>query len=438
MIGHMFKALPIATTVLLLLTGCQTGAADAVKSAGNNAPQSSQNCIESEAPARCLLRLVDAELATASDAFTWASAASELAIAYDTLGQVDKSAALIAEALTKNKDVADAKKRGALLIEILAAIAEIQEHPDAASWLGQIEQNVSGLPESSQVNVRAKLLIADAVHKDAKQALTESILLPQDTELSANYKAVTLRKIAGILAKKNDFLSARKAIDAITMSIVYYQSMVRSDVARYAHKAGNVPFANTLLAEAEPIARSQDNGYFRGAALRDIGYSYFKMGKVEKSKPYFKDALAATALAKSPNEQARSTSRIATRLADAGLQAQSLPILNDSIAFAENVKSETTKGYTFYEIAGAASFSGEFELARKLLARVPDSPLLSTSSMHGAAQRDLAWGLARHKQFDEALSLAKSIKSPREKIHALSRIVRLLNGPDMKALPRYL
>lgn len=405
---------------------------------GAPAPEAQLSCEQTPAAIHCILQNADEALALTDDAFDRVSGAAELAIAYDTAGEYEQASVLIDTAIATVTLIEDTKQRGSALSEILTAIADMQATPKAADWVVQVKLLSDGLDAAKQADLTAKSIIVEAVHHNAVLALDRAIALPHAQDLEANAKAITLRKIAGVLAAAGDFKNAQRGIDAVTMSIAYYQAMVRSDVARYAVKAGRVDLADRLLSEADTIARGLDNGYFIGAALRDIGFSYFVMGNEASAGVYFEDAREAARGADKQNEKARAVSRIATRLSDAGFYGEASPVISESIALATDIESDLMKGYSYYEIAGAASFSGDFETARMLIRNVPDNPLGSTASVRSAAMRDLAWGLARHGEVTEAVTTALAIETQREKIHALSRIVRLLTEPGMAALPRYL
>ena len=55
-----------------------------------------------------------------------------------------------------------------------------------------------------------------------------------------------------------------------------------------------------------------------------------------------------------------------------------------------------------------------------------------------AAERDLSWGLARAGRFNEALAAAAEIATPREQVHAYSRIALLTLNSGAAAPSRYL
>lgn len=395
-------------------------------------------CTRTDISLPCLLKYTQTVLYETPDHFSWISGASELAVAYDVTGHLEQSRALITDAVEKAKTIEDIKQRGTALSEILTAIAALSKTENTSIWIQDIAFIAADLEGRAKADINGKMIVAKAIHNDKKTAHQEALKLPQVTDVEGYAKAVTLRKIANIFAKSGDLETAREAINSITMSIDYYKSMVRSDVARHAYKAGDISTAETLLNEADPIARSLDNGYFSGAALRDIGYSYEVMQKFEISQNYFSESIKATAISDKPNEKARSTSRIATRLSDAGLSSQTPDILVQAAMFADEIKIDTMKSYSYYEISGAAAMSGQFNLAKDWLKYVPDIAMGSTSSIRNAAKRDLAWGLTRYGKTKEALEIVNSISTDREKLQALSRMIRVLKNPGMEALPRYL
>lgn len=395
-------------------------------------------CSQTDKSIPCLLKLGQTTLDETIDDFSWASGAAELAIAYDVSGQSEQAEDLITRAIARAKTIEDLSKHRNALSEILTALAALSKSNKALAWLEDIAPLTADFPEAAKADIAGKTIIVRAIHAEPKTAFAEALDMAEESDVQAYAKAITLRKLANIFAKSGDLKAAREAVNAITMSIDYYQSMVRADVARHAYKAGDADFAVTLLNEADPIARSLENGYFSGAALRDIGYSYQKMNQPKKAQSYFAQALEATAIADKQNEKARSTSRIATRLADAKLLSQTPSVLKQAAAFANDIQAGRMKSYSYYEISGAAAMAGQFGLAEDWLNEVPDIPMGSTSSIKEAAKRDLAWGLTRHGNTDKALEVVRSINADREKLHAISRIIRVLNNPDMEALPRYL
>jgi hypothetical protein len=420
-----------------------TGAADrtiaAAPPAFAPAYEAADACEAEAVPtAPCLLAQTAAILEETPDAFAFASGAGELALAYDAHGQADAAAALISRAIGRSDWIADAGVRGRALAEIAGTLADLQPHGLAPAWIDGIAARLPGLAETQAADIRARLAAAHLAQVDAADGLAKTVALPQGTDTEAGYKAVALRKAANLLAKKGYFGEAAQAVDALTMSIEYYRSTVRSDLSSHAFQAGKTPLAAAWLAEAETIARSLEDGYFRAGALRDIAIVQIEMGNLGAAGTLIADARNAAAEAETPNEQARATSRIATRLADAGQTGAVPAILTDARSLAAAIESDMMKGYTAYELAGSAAFAGDIALAEALAAAVPDTPLGSTSSLAAVTRRDRAWALARQGDLTGGTALALQIHPARERVHALSRIIRLIADPDMAALPRYL
>ena len=209
-------------------------------------------------------------------------------------------------------------------------------------------------------------------------------------------------------------------------------------MAELAFAADNDALAERLLTEADSIARAQDDGYFVAGALRDIGKAYYRGGNREIAMRYFTDAHAATGRAKSPQHKARSLSRVGTGLSDCGLYADAKRVIPAAREWAEQAKAPVFNNWAFYEIAGSAAFAGDFDTASELLAVIPDMKFSNATSLKAATQRDVAWGMARHGQLDGAVAMSTSIEKPRERVQALSRVVRLMVDPKMDAFPRYL
>lgn len=415
-------------SLLIALSGCSQ----------HLLPKQATPCeLDSRSPT-CALVHGRAALDQTDDNFAWVSGAGELAIAYDANKDNAKALNMLDAAITRSRAIVDDKQRGAGLAELMTALTQISPSDVAPALSQRILELSDTLDDAPRADIRAKGAIANAVHQRGDTALASAFALPQEESFEANYKAVAIRKIASLLAKRGDFEAAKSAIDALTMSIPYYQSMVRSDVAFYAFKTGRADMAEAILSSALPIAREQDNGYFIGAALRDIAFAYQSDGQADLASALFEEAQQAAAQADKPNEKARATSRIATRLADAGLYAQTRGVLDRAEALTDGIESEMFLGFSYYELAGSAAFCGEFELAMRIGGLVPDTPLSSTSSMRSASRRDLAWGLARFGRADEALIVCSEIEHNREKIQCFARVSRVISTPEQPAPPRYL
>lgn len=412
------------TLIATLLAGCQGRPAAAPCSA--------------PASADCAIARAEAALAKTEDAFSAASGAAELALALDAAGQSARAQALLTQAIEQASRIDSAQARGSARGEIMTALANLQRQPAARRLRDALLEAAANDDDDAQAKLRASATGVTARHDSAASGLEQALALPQDTPATANAKAIALRSIAKALAAKGDFAQARTAIDAITMSISYYQAMARTDVALLAVRAGKAALAESLLSEAGAIGRAQDNGYFIGAVLRDIAFVRHQQDESAVAMLLFEDAVMAARQAPKANERARATSRIATRLADAGLLEETDLLLEFALEDAAAVAAGPMQTYTRFEIAGAAAFSGDFALARNLAVTLPDEPFGAARSVAGAAQRDLAWGLARFGRVEEALATCSEIRSIREQVQAYSRVARILINPGARAHPRYL
>ncbi len=186
------------------------------------------------------------------------------------------------------------------------------------------------------------------------------------------------------------------------------------------------------------IARAQDNGYFVAGALRDIGFSYAVYGDAETANNYFSEAIAGSRNANSFQEKARSMSRIATRMADAGMTSETASMIAEATDLASQEESELFQQFSLYEIAGSAAFCGHFDTAQDLIEKIPSITFSSTASLKNSTIRDLAWGMAKHGDFVGAVKLANTIETKRERVQTLSRIARVILDPKMAAIARYL
>lgn len=398
------------------------------------------NCAIDRTQQSCLLQSASEILASIEVPFESATSAAELAIALDVSGKTDEAWNLIETAMSHAADIKDDTKRGTALADITSALSELKPNATALPLIQSLtKQSATVENATKQYDLQARLISIKAVHSDIDAAFIEALNLPEEDYTAAAYKAVTLRKIAKLYAQSSNFEQAQQVIQSITMSLKYYKAMARCDVARKAAKAGRRDLAKTLLIEAEDIARNEeDNGYFISAALRDVAYSYYKLGDKDKALSLFEDAKSEALNAKSAQEQARVTSRIATRLADAGLNDKITPYIYQARELAEDVEKDILISFTQYEIAGTAAFAGRLAEAEAIISAMPDMKLGSTQSTVNAAKRDLAWGYARQGEIERALIVIDTISTKREKVFALARIIRLMQTPEMEALPRYL
>ena len=157
-----------------------------------------------------------------------------------------------------------------------------------------------------------------------------------------------------------------------------------------------------------------------------------------KALQLFDDAASLSDKARTPQHKARALSRIATVMADLGLEEHTVPYLRQAAVTAKTEASQAMRRYSFYEIVGSAYFANNSAVIADIMDDIPTAPFGSASSLRDATMRDIAWGLARHGDWDRAAAIARAIESPRERVQALSRLVRLIRNPDMNALPRYL
>lgn len=420
----MIRSIIVCIVLGSALGGCET------KTSAICAPQSTN--------VPCLLKAAETTLAATDDPFAWTSGASEIAIAYDQAGEPKHAIQLLRGAVEKTMEIEDPKRRASGISEILDALRTLAPNGEALALRDALLTQTSGLTETSIADLTAKGVVVTAIHGDLNAALASAKGLEQADDYTANYKAVALRKIAGLFAQKGDLQAANEVIEDITMSLTYYQAVARSDVARYAFSAGETELGLQLLLQADEIARSQDNGYFVAAALRDIGYSFHEHADVNLANAYFEEALAAAQMATKQNEKARATSRIATRLADAEEFGAAADILAKAETLAGSISSDTSRGYAFYEIVGSAGFSRQFAFAEALIEHVPDEPLGSATSMRSASQRDIAWGHARAGDLVQAAAICQSIRHAREEMQCMARVALLAINSDRVTPPRYL
>ena len=417
----------------LAIAGCQkdVSAPDVGDAASDCSPVSTQpNCIlaQAENALRGIVPVGDS-----------IAASSELAVAYNSAGDVDRGVALLEQSAGLVADLADAKVKAGALSDLAMAAASLGPNPSVASLVEQLEGLAAEIPEpDTRWDLLGKVYGAKAVHLGFANVESQVLAMPEDSFAQSAYKAVTIRKLVGLAAKQGDFERARKLAALLTMSLDYYRSMANSDIALQALKAGNSAVLDETLAEAEAIARAQDDGYFVAGALREVAQVTFRTGNVEASNRLFNDARAGARAANSSQEKARAMSRIATRMGDIAHTQDAEATIAEAIQLAASEQDEALRNYSFYEIGGSAGMSGGFDIARGVVSRLPETPFGTARSLRGAAQRDWAWGLARAGRADEALTVAIGIGTARERVAALSRIVRVLNDPDMQSLPRYL
>lgn len=424
----------------IVLSLMVTGLAGCNSQSSNNDSATMQNaCIVNDVRQRCILESAALVLSRIEDPFTWVTSAAELAIAYDANGDSQRAWTLFQQALARTSQIADVKKHNTALSDIALALSKVSFSTAATDVIDELERHASTLEDTDKLtDIKGKLLTARAIQGDVLVAFELATRLPAESAAQDAFKGRTLREIAAVFARQGDYNSALIAINSIKANFTYYAAIARTDVAAIAIKDGKKEFATSLLQDAEQIGLMQNNGYFSAGVLRDIGYSYVLAEEPPLATGYFNDAREAARNANSFQERARAMSRIATKMSDGRQMQDVAEILQESLVLARQEKSEMMRNYALYEIAGSASFSQQFKLSQQLVDEIPDTPFGSAGSLKSASQRDLAWGLVRTGNTTGGLIAAHAIGSKREKVHALSRIVRLLNEPEMVALPRYL
>jgi len=396
-------------------------------------------CAENDVSTSCILDNAEKTIAAIEGHYDWVTSAAELALALDSQGEGNQAWSYLEQAVKRLPNIADVKKRDGAAADLALTLKSMASSSAADPIISNL-QSYGGAVEAAgkRADILCKIVTARAVHESPEKARKLALSLAQDSEIENSYRGRTQREIAAIFAKQGDVDSAISILEEITADFTYYKAVAQTDIMSQAAKAGNKDVLDTLRTGAEAIAEGQDNKYFSAGILRDIGHSYIVLGEDEVGANYIRKARLAAAQAPKFQEQSRSTSRIATRLADAGPLGDTLDILNDALKFLEQEESQMMTSFSLYEIAGSAAFSNNIEMSKKLVDELPDATFLSATSLRAAGQRDLAWGLVRHGNLNAGLSMANSITAPRERVHALSRIVRLINNPSMDALPRYL
>lgn len=397
------------------------------------------NCNQANVSVNCILQTAQQHLVEIDDDFSWSTSAVELSLAKDAIGDTEAAWQLLATSIQRAETIKDQKIKANALLEIASSLSYMQKNtrfPELHSRLSLLVPKLENADK--RVDITGKLYTARAAHGDYIAAYKDALKLVAENATQDSYKLRTVREISAKMAKRDDFDAAIQALSNLEGDFTYYQGTARTDISTVAIKAGRQDLTPKLLADAVKVGRSQKNKYFAAGILRDVGYNYLKLGNSEQASLFIDEARSSARIADKPNGRARSMSRIATKLADAGHLDLSEDIINESIELARKVESPTMLNYSLYEIAGAAAFSNQLASAKSLLTEIPDDPFGSATSLRSAVQRDLAWGLARYGKTAEAIQTAEAITSPRERIQALSRIIRLLKEPDMKALPRYL
>lgn len=389
--------------------------------------------------ADCLITLAESQLEALPEGTDWINSATELASALYASGRSTQAAEMFSAAADLAAALEDTKTRAVTLADVMSAVAG---NGCATKWSAKLVDARSAAQsveyEEKRWDLLGKLAVVEARCGEAREAAAVIDAMQQSTDNTASFKARSLRELAIVFAEKKDFDAALKTLASIDMGLSYYKAVAQSDVARLAVADNRSDMATELLIAAEKAGRAIDDGYFKAGVLRDVAGSYQLMGKHEMAAGFFADALAAAHEGQTDQHRARALSRVATDLADLALFEEAAAVFPESVRIAKREPTEMLRHWAFYEIAGSAAFGGDFETANEMLASIPASVSFSGTSLQSAARRDVAWGLSRHGRTDDALQMALSIETTRERIQALSRIARLLEDPAMHALPRYL
>lgn len=434
---YQFKGLErhICSFLILLIT-----AVVFCSSTITSAQQNDENqCEPDDINIPCLIQDAEIALGKIEDHFDWATAAVELAIAKDAIGKTDQAWLLFNEAVKRASQIENKTQQETAASDISLALSKVNSSEEALPIINSLQSFADNVetPEKKQ-DINGKLSTAIALHGETSNALEKALNLPEGNPTLDSFKAKTLREVANQMAKKGEFTKAKEALTHITMGLTYYASMAHSDVAAQAINKGNNGLASELLTAGTIIARAQDNGYFVAGAIRDIGYAYAKKEEISKARDLFLEAQKGAQNANSFQEKARAMSRIATRMADAWQLSGTKQIIEKAIDLANQEEREVFKNFSYYEIAGSAAICGHFDIARSLIENIPDIAFSSTKSLKNSTLRDLAWGFAKHGNYKAAYETAHVIRTEREKVQTLSRIVRVMINKDMNAVARYL
>ena len=429
--------MPVAYTyvkyvALLALTACASPAED-------QAPPVADSMRVVDTRLAQVTSLATDTLATIESDNDWIQAATEIALALELAGRPRDAVDMLDRAATRAAALEDNVVRASAEALIIAALLDLGSDAAAAGNIANATRAAEAIDDDGKRwDALGKLAVLNARAGNIDAALTFAIGMPESDDNLASYKARTLHDIAPLQARENDIDAAVSTLSLMTMGLPYYRAAAASDVAIAADAAGRSADAEALLEEAAAIARGQTDGYFVAGALRHVAVAYSEIGDAPRASGFFAEALDASLSGASPQHRARAVSRAATSLADVGELEAAKSALPNAVDIARSETREPFQLWAFYEIAGSAAFAGDFEMAMELMEAVPPSFRFGANSLRAATERDVAWGLARHGRVDEAMALAVGIESPRESVQALSRIARVIDDPEMIALPRYL
>ncbi len=433
--NHSVGWFAVPAAAILFIAGCEPDAPHV--GAATHADDPWTEC-QAAPRQQCVLDLAEAALQEVGDDHDWIAAAVETALAMQVSGRDDGGLALLHQARDRAMAAEAVTAQAKSLVDIGNALVALGDIAAVEQIVMSGEELLLAIEDdNTRWDLTGKFASLRAGIDAAKAALAVTDKMPSSGYLLASHKARTLNEIATHQAANGHFDAAVATIARITMGLPYYRSTARSKVAGLA-PADRGEAIEALLAEAEVIARGQDDGYFIAGALRMIGTFHVNHGNDARALALFDDAAGHARQARSAQEQARALSRVATALSDGKQYARAVELLLVALTIAETEPEASLRAWAHYEVAGSAGFAGDFELASKVLTTIPMDAELGGKSIKRAAQRDVAWGLARHGKLPEALESLGNLPPSRERVQALARIVRIIHDPQMAALPRYL
>ncbi len=295
-------------------------------------------CAGMDVRAECLLeRARDSHVAIA-DPFDWTTSANELAIAYDAMGQPRKVHELIAEAIDKSEEITDETRRETAASELTLSFSKLTRSTKGLDLIDRLTAiNISS--DDKRADINAKLVTARGVHGHLSEAARMAESLPGITDSEDTCRDRTIREIAALTAKSGQYDDAIQLARRINVRFSYYRGIAMTDIMAVAAKAGRSDIVEDLAPEAEIVAVSQENGYFAAGILRDIAYAMILTGNTSEARDYINRAKKVAKSAPKFQEQARSLSRITTRLADAGWSETSAPDLQEALSLARQEQS---------------------------------------------------------------------------------------------------
>lgn len=386
----------------------------------------------------CLLEAAHDALPSIESRADWVDAALELARAEAAVGRKREAMTLLLKAVARAGGEPDPKSRASQLTAGAEALALQQAEGLAADVFSAAERALEQIPAGDKrSDLLGRLLAARAIMEGVPSVLSAALAMPEETETQSSYRARTLEELATLRAQE-DFAAATAIVGGISSGLRYYQAVGYAHSA--AEAAGHAGEDELLaaLAAASDAARSLSEGYFVAGALREAAVVMDTLKQSDRADRLFSEAVAAAREAGSLQQQARAISRIASEMADIKRHTAARALLPEASKIAQQEPSEQLRLWSYYEICGSAAFAGDFQLANTVLSEIPSDIVLFGRPLYAAAQRDMVFGLTRHRRLEEGLAMAARIGPARERVQALSRMIGLLVDPGQPALPRYL